>query len=63
MMARSKTLRSKGRIQMCEISNLQISQIQLATQNDAHATELATQRILSQRTQRQAKDAPEADKV
>ena len=31
MMAGSKTLRSKGRIQMCEISNLQISQIQLAT--------------------------------
>jgi hypothetical protein len=29
MMAGSKTLRSKGRIQMCEISNLQISQIQL----------------------------------
>jgi hypothetical protein len=31
MMAGSKTLRSKGRIQMCEISNLQTSQIQLAT--------------------------------
>ena len=31
MMARSNTLRSKGRIQMSETSHLQISHVQLAT--------------------------------
>ena len=41
IMARSKSLRSKGRIQMSETSLLQISHIQLATHGRSSAARLA----------------------